>query len=268
MPSSLGRRAIQGKSPYQLPDSDDPYDLGFGWLLGEGPRERNYEAGDRMTELIRSSESMKQLRADTLQEWRAQGNAKGTAHYSISDGGKAGALKKLVLTDIPAIATGDPDHLGEAFVGSYSLDYDVRGQDPDGSLVAQYKLKNATSTGCPATRSTGSPSPWTRPGRFSTRTPIRTSAPTSAWTWPRPAETGHGHGDRSPRPPDQPPNQPADRARPVAETARLGTVLGADPTTEPTDQTGPVQRLAFDDAMFVGEPSRKAPGGVSGRYST
>jgi hypothetical protein len=28
---------------------------------------------------------------------------------------------------------------------SHSLDYDVRGQDPDGSLVVQYKLKNATS---------------------------------------------------------------------------------------------------------------------------
>ncbi|MEV7729346.1 hypothetical protein AB0P15_32190 [Streptomyces sp. NPDC087917] len=138
-------RAIQGKSPYQLPNSDDPYDLGFGWLLGEGPRDRQYEAGDTMTELIRQSESMTKLRADTLDEWRKEGNASGTVHYSISEGGKIGALQKLITTDIPAIVTGDPRHLGEAFAGSYSLDYDVRGQDPDGSLVVQYKLKNATS---------------------------------------------------------------------------------------------------------------------------
>ncbi|MFF1560892.1 hypothetical protein [Streptomyces sp. NPDC058279] len=138
-------RAIQGKPPYQLPNREDPYDLGFGWLLGEGPRDRHYEAGDEMTELIRQSESMKKLRTDTLDEWRKEGNASGTVHYSISDGGKIGAIEKLITTDIPAIVTGDPKHLGEAFTGSYSLDYDVRGQDPDGSLVVQYKLKNATS---------------------------------------------------------------------------------------------------------------------------
>ncbi|MEU9096183.1 hypothetical protein [Streptomyces sp. NPDC048361] len=138
-------RAMQGKSPYPVASKDDPYDLGFGWLLGEGPRERDYNAGDTMTELIRASESMEQLRADTADQWRKEGNAQGTVQYSISAGGKVGALEKLITTDLPAIATDDPKHLGEAFVGSYSLDYQIRGQDPDGSLVVQYKLKNATS---------------------------------------------------------------------------------------------------------------------------
>lgn len=43
------------------------------------------------------------------------------------------------------IVTGDEDHLGEAFTGSYNLNYTVKGQDPDGSLVVEYTMKNNTS---------------------------------------------------------------------------------------------------------------------------
>lgn len=137
--------AMQGKDPYPLTQKDTPYSLGMDWVSGSGPRDREYHDGDRMTELIKSSVSMEQLRADTLANWRKDGNDEGSVSYSISKGGKVGALEKLVLTDIPAIATGDPDHLGEAFVGSYSLDYSVKGQDPDGSLVVEYTLNNKTS---------------------------------------------------------------------------------------------------------------------------
>ncbi|MFI1101052.1 hypothetical protein [Streptomyces melanogenes] len=137
--------AMQGKDPYPLRQGDDPYSLGVDWVTGSGPREREYHEGDRMTELIKSSVSMEQLRADTLANWRKDGGDEGTVSYSISKGGKLGAVEKLLLTDLPAIATGDEDHLGEAFVGSYSLDYTVKGQDPDGSLVVEYTLKNKTS---------------------------------------------------------------------------------------------------------------------------
>ncbi|NXY96902.1 hypothetical protein HYE82_21455 [Streptomyces sp. BR123] len=69
-----------------------------------------------------------------------------TTHKDISGLGKrVQALKKLLFTDLPAIATGDPKHLGEAFTGSYSVNYDVKGQDPDGSLVVEYTLENDTS---------------------------------------------------------------------------------------------------------------------------
>ncbi|GGP37078.1 hypothetical protein [Streptomyces melanogenes] len=137
--------AMQGKDPHPFRQSDDPYSLGLDWVTGSGPRDREYHDGDRMTELIKSSVSMEQLRADTLANWRKDGSDEGTVSYSISKGGKLGALGKLVFTDLPAIATGDEDHLGEAFVGSYSLDYTVKGQDPDGSLVVEYTLKNKTS---------------------------------------------------------------------------------------------------------------------------
>lgn len=138
-------RVLRGKDPYPGIKDEGPYDLGLDWVTGNGPREREYAAGDEMTEAIRSSVSMQQLRQDTLTEWRDQGKTDGTVSYSISEGGKLGALKKLVFTDIPAIVTADDDHLGEAFVGSYSLGYKVQGQDPDGTLVVEYTLDNSTS---------------------------------------------------------------------------------------------------------------------------
>lgn len=137
--------ALQGKDPYPGISSDDPYSLGWNWVTGDGPRHRDYYYGDEMTELIQSSESMEQLRLDTLEQWRSTGQPQGSVAYSISESGKLGALKKLITTDLPAIATGDEDHLGEAFTGSYNLNYTVKGQDPDGSLVVEYTLKNNTS---------------------------------------------------------------------------------------------------------------------------
>ena len=137
--------ALQGKNAYPGLSSDDPYSLGWDWVTGDGARHRDYYYGDEMTELIRSSESMEQLRLDTLEQWRSTGQPQGSVAYSISESGKLGAFKKLLTTDLPAIVTGDEDHLGEAFTGSYNLNYTVRGQDPDGSLVVEYTLKNNTS---------------------------------------------------------------------------------------------------------------------------
>jgi hypothetical protein len=138
--------AFHGKNPYPELSSDDPYSLGWDWVTGDGPRHRDYYYyGDEMTELIRSSESMEQLRLDTLEQWRSTGQPQGGVAYSISESGKLGALKKLITTDLPAIVTSDEDHLGEAFTGSYNLNYTVKGQDPDGSLVVEYTMKNNTS---------------------------------------------------------------------------------------------------------------------------
>ncbi|MFE9799766.1 hypothetical protein ACFYP6_12910 [Streptomyces goshikiensis] len=137
--------AMQGKDPYPGEQREGAYSLGWDWVSGDGARKRDYHEGDKMTELIKSSVSMDQLRADTLAQWRNNGSEEGTVSYAISKDGKAGALKKLLFTDLPAIVTDDEEHLGEAFMGSYSLGYNVKGQDPDGSLVVEYTLENKTS---------------------------------------------------------------------------------------------------------------------------
>ncbi|NEE40798.1 hypothetical protein G3M53_87410, partial [Streptomyces sp. SID7982] len=82
----------------------------------------------------------------TVEQWEETGEKEGKAAFSISESGKVGAAKKLLTEDLPAIVTNDPDHLGEAFMGSYNVDYVVRGKDPDGSLVVEYTLNNTTSS--------------------------------------------------------------------------------------------------------------------------
>lgn len=99
-----------------------------------------------MADRVQSMESMKDIRRQTVEQWEATGEKEGSAAFSISESGKIGAAKKLIGEDLPAIVTNDPDHLGEAFMGSYNVKYDIRGTDPDGSLVVQYTLDNTTSS--------------------------------------------------------------------------------------------------------------------------
>ncbi|MET9292280.1 hypothetical protein [Streptomyces sp. NPDC003077] len=138
-------RAMEGKTPFPPQDKDHPVSIGAQWLLGIGPRDREYTDGDALTRLIQSSDSMDGIRRQTIEQWASTGNPTGKAHFSISESGKVGAAKKLFTEDLPAIVTGDPDHLGEAFVGSYTVNYEVKGADPDGSLVVRYRLDNTTS---------------------------------------------------------------------------------------------------------------------------
>lgn len=70
----------------------------------------------------------------------------GQAAFSISASGKMGAVKRLFTEGLSAIVTNDPDHLSEAFMGSYNVDCVVRGQDPDGSPVVEYTLNSTTSS--------------------------------------------------------------------------------------------------------------------------
>ncbi|MEU0391743.1 hypothetical protein ABZ208_02945 [Streptomyces sp. NPDC006208] len=140
------QRVLDGKDPYPDRNDDSPYDLGLDYATGLGPRHQDFTNGDKMVELLQSMESMKDIRRQTVEQWEATGSTTGDAAFSISEMGKVGAAKKLITEDLPAIVTGDPKHLGEAFMGSYNVKYEVQGTDPDGSLVVQYTLDNTTSS--------------------------------------------------------------------------------------------------------------------------
>ncbi|MFJ7997852.1 hypothetical protein ACIQ7D_11995 [Streptomyces sp. NPDC096310] len=139
-------RAMEGKDPYPERKDDTPYGLGLDYVTGLGPRHKDFTNGDTMADRVQSMESMKDIRRQTVEQWESTGETQGSAAFSISESGKVGAAKKLIGEDLPAIVTNDPDHLGEAFMGSYNVKYEVRGTDPDGSLVVQYTLDNTTST--------------------------------------------------------------------------------------------------------------------------
>ncbi|MEE1804609.1 hypothetical protein PUR57_39040 [Streptomyces sp. JV176] len=139
-------RALDGKDPYPERKDDTPYGLGLDYVTGIGPRHKDFTNGDTMADRVQSMESMKDIRRQTVEQWESTGETEGSAAFSISESGKIGAAKKLIGEDLPAIVTNDPDHLGEAFMGSYNVKYDIKGTDPDGSLVVQYTLDNTTST--------------------------------------------------------------------------------------------------------------------------
>ncbi|MGR3931670.1 hypothetical protein [Streptomyces sp. BRA346] len=136
--------AMDGKDPHPERNNKSPYDLGLDWLSNQGPTHQDFTSGDKLTELIQRSESMKDIRRQTMDGWRG-GKGTGEANYSISEDGYIGAGKKFLGEDAPAIATNDEDGLGQAFLGSYSVDYEITGVDPDGSVVVKYTLDNTTS---------------------------------------------------------------------------------------------------------------------------
>ncbi|MEU7242598.1 hypothetical protein [Streptomyces sparsogenes] len=138
-------RALDGKDPWPDRNNVHPYRLGWDWLSGTGPEHREFTNGDKLTELIRRSESMKGIREKTLKQWRETGEVKDDASYSIAEDGYIGAGKKLFAEDIPSIVTNDKDGLGQAFTGSYKVKYEVKGVEDDGSLVVRYELNNKTS---------------------------------------------------------------------------------------------------------------------------
>lgn len=134
-------RVLQGKDLYPCIKDEGPYDLGLDWVTGNGPREREYSRrrDDRGDPVQREHAA-----AASGHPHRVARTGQDRRHRQLLDLRRRPG-KKLVLTYVPAIVTADDDHLGEAFVGSYSLGYRVQGQDPDGTLVVEYTLDNSTS---------------------------------------------------------------------------------------------------------------------------
>ncbi|MFI8853203.1 hypothetical protein ACIGW3_23855 [Streptomyces sp. NPDC053499] len=142
--TALDRVLVGNKTGYTN-DNTGPYEIGGHWLSGTGPKKHEFSDNDSLTKLITNSKSMEGVRKDVAEQV-ADGKLKGKARYSIAEGGLMGAGKQLLMKDIPAIATNDKDGLGQAFVGSYTVNYRVVGEDADGEKVVRYTLQNNTST--------------------------------------------------------------------------------------------------------------------------
>ncbi|KUJ67824.1 hypothetical protein ACZ90_25025 [Streptomyces albus subsp. albus] len=136
--------AIDGKDPHPSHNNSGAYSLGIDFATGTGKDHQEFTNGDNFTNLVQRSESMKDIRKQTLDGWK-KGEGTGDAAYSISKDGYFGAGKKLLLEDLPAIFTGDRDGLGQAYLGSYNVKYEITGEHPDGSVTVKYTLDNTTS---------------------------------------------------------------------------------------------------------------------------
>ncbi|MEV6397806.1 hypothetical protein AB0M39_24045 [Streptomyces sp. NPDC051907] len=140
-------RDQQGLEPY--PDRNDttPRELLTDWATGTGRHDQQFNMGDKFTEQLRQSESMKDIRADTLKQWE-EGNGSGRVKHKISSDGlptQVGTYAKDMagLSGIDNLWGGDTNE-AQSLLGSFDVDYEVKGIDDDGKVIVQYRLTNDT----------------------------------------------------------------------------------------------------------------------------
>ncbi|MFF5423296.1 MULTISPECIES: hypothetical protein [unclassified Streptomyces] len=131
------------------PERNDttPRGLLSDWITGTGRDDQHFTMGDKFTEQLRQSDSMKDIRADTIKEWE-NGNGTGRVKHKISSDGfltQVGTYAQDMagLSGIDNLWGGDTNE-AQSLLGSYDVDYEVKGVDEDGQLVVQYTLTNDT----------------------------------------------------------------------------------------------------------------------------
>ena len=102
-----------------------PWQVGQEWLIGQGPRERNFNAGDLFTELLRNHQHIKDLLVELSQKLRSGSVSVGnveTKNYNLS--GVEGVGK--YLKDYSTLLTlGKFGNLAVTYLGSYQLTWSI-----------------------------------------------------------------------------------------------------------------------------------------------
>ncbi|MFI0815912.1 hypothetical protein ACH4TX_00525 [Streptomyces sp. NPDC021098] len=140
-------RELNGLAPNPEKNHLTPRALAANWLAGTGDDKYAFSQHDPFIEQLRKSESMDSIRSQTLDGWKA-GNAEGEAKYQISgmslpEQGATFLEDMAGLSGVDNLWGGDTNE-AQSLLGSYAVDYVVKGTDPDGKLVVQYSLKNDT----------------------------------------------------------------------------------------------------------------------------
>ncbi|MEU8827810.1 hypothetical protein [Streptomyces sp. NPDC048636] len=142
----LGRE-LQGLDPDPRKNHLTPRTLLANWVAGTGDEAYQFSQHDPFVEQLRKSESMDSIRSQTVDGWK-EGNATGRVKYQLSGKsllGQVGTYAKDMagLSGLDNLWGGDTNE-AQSLLGSYDVDYTVKGTDPDGKLIVQYKLTNDT----------------------------------------------------------------------------------------------------------------------------
>ncbi|MEU2721889.1 hypothetical protein [Streptomyces smyrnaeus] len=142
-------RVLDGKSPHVEPNNATPRSTGWGWFFGKGTFEpnRQFHQGDPFVKQLQKSDSMASIRDQTLQKWR-EGELSGRVKHKISAEGRCDQVKMFAkdmagLSGLDNLWGGDTNE-AQSLLGSYDVDYTVKSEEPDGSIVVQYTLNNDT----------------------------------------------------------------------------------------------------------------------------
>ncbi|MGP3975889.1 hypothetical protein ACTWQF_18135 [Streptomyces sp. 8N114] len=142
-------RVMNGESPHADPNNATPRTTAGAWLTGMGEFEpnRKFHQGDPFVEQLQKSDSMATIRNQTLQKWR-EGELSGRVKHKISEEG-FGDQAKMFAKDMAGLSGidnlwGGKTNEAQSLLGSYDVDYIVKSEEPDGSIVVQYTLNNDT----------------------------------------------------------------------------------------------------------------------------
>jgi uncharacterized protein RhaS with RHS repeats len=129
--------------PSGLQDNASPWQLGWEWLAGSGPRQHSFQGGDPFTELLRQHSHIQDVRNDISSRLANCNALGGSAPYNLS--GLQGVPK--YLKDYSTLLTGGmTGNLAVTFLGSYNLNYTVSNVDwQNGSATVNFQVTN-TST--------------------------------------------------------------------------------------------------------------------------
>lgn len=143
---TLGRD-MNGLDPFPSTNHLTPRTLATNWIAGTGDDHYSFSQHDPFVEQLRESESMDGIRSQTLAGWQA-GRGEGQLAYRIS-GRSFGDQVTTFVEDMAAMSGidnlwGGDTNEAQSLLGSYNVDYVVKGTDPDGRLIVQYTLRNDT----------------------------------------------------------------------------------------------------------------------------
>ena len=103
--------------PFGLQDNASPWQVGWEWLTGTGPRVHNFTDGDPFTELLRHHQHIQELINDVC-----NGTLPPSGQFNYNLGGLGGVPK--YLQDYSTLFTGGlTGNLAVTYLGSYGLTY-------------------------------------------------------------------------------------------------------------------------------------------------
>ena len=103
-----------------------PFDVGVEWLTGNGPRHRNFEAGDNFTEMLKGHDHVQQTIGIVIDRLNNGGKLNDVNPYSLAGVQGVGKYVKDYSTLLTAGQTGN---LAVTYLGSYGLNYTVTDVD-------------------------------------------------------------------------------------------------------------------------------------------
>jgi hypothetical protein len=131
------------------PDNPNPWQVGWEWLTGNGPRDRAFMDGDMFTKMLQQHEHVDATRS-IIKDGLANGKElPGSNPYSL--GGVQGVGK--YLKDYSTLATGGTTgNLAVTYLGSYNLKYTITSVDVENRTATVHFSVNNSSTIQSATR--------------------------------------------------------------------------------------------------------------------